>query len=286
MLTQSVGVIGQRLVVAFCTILYVTFAARGGKLAYATAVLDELRKTPWNAAMEQRLAEHPYVLSAEDGTLTLAQRRAFVLEQFSIQRQDAASFASLAGHASFAPATLLGAKVPPCAACATNASQRLFQYLAEGEVYASSLLIDQAVALGLDDAGLAAHIPTPQAQAYPRQWARLARSSSHAAGAAAAAINFPAWGHMCARVRTALASGAYGAVSERELGFLGYFAEPIPDLEARVAAVLIEEAGASDAEAIAAAVRRQQQAELAFWDAIYAPREEGREGYYNEYYEG
>jgi hypothetical protein len=239
-------------------------------LASTIVMLRQLRESPQNREMEQKLEFHPYVLRAEAGALTLAQRRAFVEEQFSIQRSDAASFARLAGHQQFAPRSLLHAVVPPCADCTTNASSQLFQYLAEGEVYAFSLLMQQAAALGLSAASLSAHVPSARASEYPRLWAQLAQEGQRAAGAATVATNFPAWGRMCGRVRAALASGIYGNVTTAELGFLDYFAEPIEGLDGMVAAVLVQEAGGvAAAQPLEAAVRRQQQAEVLFWDAIY-----------------
>ena len=247
--------------------------SRPQALTTAGVTLESLRSTPWNVEAERQLENHPYVRAAESGALTVAQRRAFVLEQFRIQRSDAASFASLAGHPAFNPATLMGAVVPPCAKCATNASSSLFQYLAEGEVHAFSLLIGQARALGLDENALAAHIPSERAQEYPRLWAELARTGARAAGAAAVAVNFPAWGRMCGRVRAALTGGLYGPMTERELGFLAYFSEPIDNLDEMATAVLEQESGTwSDDGSIAGAVRKQQEAELAFWGAIYEAR--------------
>ena len=106
------------------------------------------------------------------------------------------------------------------------------------------------------------------AQGYPSYWARLALSQQRAAGAAACAINFPAWGRMCGRVRAALASGLYGRVSADELAFLNYFAEPIPGLDDMAAAVIVQEGAGYDD--LVVAVRLLQEYEALFWDAVFA----------------
>mmetsp|Transcript_65334 Transcript_65334/g.108511 ORF Transcript_65334/g.108511 Transcript_65334/m.108511 type:complete len:271 (-) Transcript_65334:86-898(-) len=269
MVIQSLSLPVEKALCITCTLLiYVLLVKLQAFGNDATQTLARLRGEQWNLDSERRLRFHPYVLAAEAGTLTYAQRRAFVMEQYSIQRSDARSFAQLAGHEDFKPLTLLHAVVPPCPDCSERASSRLFQYLAEGEVYAFSLLMDQARALGLNETSLAAHMPSEQAQQYPQHWSELARSGQRAAGAAAVAVNFPAWGRMCARVSHALISGLYGKVKQSELGFLEYFAEPIEGLDGMVEAILEEEAVSVDV--LIAAVRRQQEAEVSFWDAIYS----------------
>ena len=72
-------------------------------------------------------------------------------------------------------------------------AKSLFQYLAEGEVYAAPLLLKHAAALGMNEADLASYSVTPRGQGYPAHWARVAQFSQHAAGAAACAVNFAAW---------------------------------------------------------------------------------------------
>ena len=52
-------------------------------------VLTRLRAEPWAIKAERQLEDHAYVRAAEAGTLTLAQRRAFVGEQYSVQASDA-----------------------------------------------------------------------------------------------------------------------------------------------------------------------------------------------------
>jgi len=163
----------------------------------------------------------------------------------------------------------MGATVPT-AVPPVGAASSLFQYLAEGEIYAAPLLLAHASALGMSEADLASYPVTPGAQAYPAYWAHISLFSQHTHGAAAIAVNFPAWGRMCSRVAAALASSLYSNISSAELGFYRYFAEPIEGLDEMVNAVLAEKP-ASYAD-ISTAVRLIQGYELLFWDAVYATR--------------
>ena len=120
------------------------------KIFSAKESLARLRREPFALATEQRLANHTYVLAAEACTLTLAQRRAFAGEQYAVQLSDARSFAVLAGHVAFQPASLAGVQPPPPIAADSGADSGtgLFQLLLEGELYAAPLLLRHAAALG------------------------------------------------------------------------------------------------------------------------------------------
>mmetsp|Transcript_10095 Transcript_10095/g.26142 ORF Transcript_10095/g.26142 Transcript_10095/m.26142 type:complete len:286 (+) Transcript_10095:43-900(+) len=235
------------------------------------ALLERLRAEPWLSAAEVKLDNHPYIIAAESGLLTIAQRRAFVGEQYSIQMSDARSFAVLAGHKAFVPERLAGAKVPSAVRHpASGGREDLFQYLLGGEVYAADLLLAMAKQLGLSEEQCATWPITAQAQAYPSYWARLALSRERAKGAAAVAVNFVAWGRMCRRLYAALASlpAIYNASAD-ELAFIGYFGEEMPTLD-DMAVEVLSEAACPSYEGLATAVRLVQENELAFWDAVFA----------------
>lgn len=113
------------------------------------------------------------------------------------------------------------------------------------------------------------------AQAYPSYWARLALGSQRAAGAAACAVNFPAWGRMCQQLLGALEKSDAGKVGEKNdldkaLAFIKFFATPIDNLDEMAAAIIMqeEEITLSYAE-ISEHVRLLQGCELMFWDACY-----------------
>jgi hypothetical protein len=236
-------------------------------------IIQKLRKESFNKNTEGKLESHPYLKAAEDGTLTLSQRRAFAQEQYFIQVSDATSFAFLAGHKNFSPSTLSGATTPdPLSADHESGTVDLFQFLLGGEVYAAPLLLSYAKSVGLDEASLQAanseYRISAKAQAYPSYWARLALSGQRAAGAAACAVNFPAWGDMCRRLSEALSDGDYGyaGADDEGLAFINFFATPIEDLDL-MAAAIIEEEGTSYEELVET-VRLLQEYEIMFWDAI------------------
>jgi hypothetical protein len=171
-------------------------------ISFYLEILDRLRNESFNLETNDRLSTHPYLIAAREGTLTLAQRRAFVGEQYSVQYSDACSFAKLAGHENFRPKSLSMASVPSAPTTITNneSSEKssngenneiqpdIFQFLLGGEVYASKLLLDHANSVGFisgeDESDLRRYTVTAKAQAYPSYWARLALAGNRGAGAA------------------------------------------------------------------------------------------------------
>jgi hypothetical protein len=245
-----------------------TNGKEGSSHSQGQQILDRLRSEAFNISTEAALASHPYVKVAENGELTMKQRRAFVQEQYAIQHSDAISFAFLAGHKSFVPLSLADAVLPDPAI--GRSADDLFHFLLGGELYASKLLLQCAEKLGIDESSLQCHQTSPIAQAYPSYWARLALSGKRAAGAAACAVNFPAWGKMCKRLVEALGNPengyGYDGVDDPALGFINFFATPINNLD-DMAVMIIEEEGVSY-EDLLEPVRLLQQYELLFWDAI------------------
>mmetsp|Transcript_48661 Transcript_48661/g.146679 ORF Transcript_48661/g.146679 Transcript_48661/m.146679 type:complete len:242 (-) Transcript_48661:186-911(-) len=235
---------------------------------FAHGYIERLRQEKFNKETEKKLEEHPFIKAAESGTLSLAQLRAFALEQYAIQLSDATSFASLAGHQGFVPTTLAGISVPqPTTNAAKTSIPDIFQFLLGGEVYAAPLLLAFAEQLGLDEQVLKSHDTNALAQTYPSYWARLALTGRRAAGAAACAVNFPAWGGMCKRLREALAKSEDLGFRDNSLSFIEFFATPIENLD-EMAAAVIEEEGISYEELIEP-VRLLQEYEVMFWDACY-----------------
>ncbi|KAG7368504.1 TENA/THI-4/PQQC family protein [Nitzschia inconspicua] len=257
-------------------------------------MLERLRKEPFNQTTNKALASHPYLVAAKEGTLTMAQRRAFVGEQYAIQYSDACSFAKLTGHDHFHPATLLTASVPkpPTTTTTTttigtnkvgnnnNHDDDLFQFLLGGEVYASKLLLVHAQSVGFDtEEAIQGYPITARAQAYPSYWARLALTKQRGAGAAACAVNFPAWGNMCAEIALALKTRPEYGYSfsidgdedrQSSLAFIDFFATPIDNLDTMAATIMMQER--TTYEDLVTVVRLLQQYEVMFWDAIYDAR--------------
>lgn len=259
-------------------------------------IIERLRQEEFNLKTERKLESHPFVLAAEAGTLSLDQRRAFCYEQYAIQRSDAISFASLAGHTTSGflrpDQSLTHAIVPNEVTPSTNSNnnnaddtattnQDLFQFLLQGEIYASSLLLKHAIMLGFqDEVSLAKYSRTNSnslAQAYPSYWARLALEGNRAAGAAACAVNFPAWGRMCQRLYDAEVASAVASSSTTPtpnepplegMDFIKFFATPIRNLD-EMAAAVIDNEEAVKYDTLVYHVRMLQEYEVLFWDAIY-----------------
>uniref|UniRef100_A0A7R9W6J9 Thiaminase-2/PQQC domain-containing protein n=1 Tax=Pseudictyota dubia TaxID=2749911 RepID=A0A7R9W6J9_9STRA len=243
----------------------------------ARSYIDRLRNEDFNLETEKRLESHPYVLAAESGSISHAQLRAFATEQYAIQLSDATSFATLAGHVGFAPSSLVGITtpepVPTVAAVKATATHPpppdLFQFLLGGEIYAAPLLLAFADQLGLGEEALKSAHRSAVAQAYPSYWSRLALGKKRAAGAAACAVNFPAWGRMCGRLAEALAKYEdLGFSDKKSLAFIEFFGSPIESLD-DMAASIIEEEGSSYEELLEP-VRLLQEYEVMFWDACYS----------------
>jgi hypothetical protein len=275
-------------------------------------IIDRLRNEAFNVETEQRLENHPYVKAAEAGTLRMAQKRAFCREQYAIQRSDAISFAHLAGHRGFRPKSLTGVEVPSSKAARPDDDDDddvsdLFQFLLGGEVVAAPMLLRYAAHLGIDSesklrnntSSSSLSLLSPLAQAYPSYWARMALDGSRAAGAAACAVNFPAWGRMCARLyhaeeeETSKGGGGGGEDTQQQqhhLDFIKFFATPIENLDQMAAAIIDKEDWCNDDdddddeaaiiiiddyyEEIKEHVRLLQEYEVLFWDAIYEAKDD------------
>lgn len=244
-------------------------------------IIQKLREESFNRETERRLQSHPYLKAAEEGTLTLSQRQAFAREQYFIQLSDATSFAFLAGHRDFTPYSLTDVSVPeqPNIIAGSPHGIDLFQFLLGGEVYASSLLLAYAKSVDLEENDLrspaqSGYQLSPNSQAYPSYWARLALSGKgRAAGAAACAVNFPAWGEMCRRLLEALGREGeggkykYAGVDDEHLAFIKFFATPIEELDQMAASIIETEETSYDD--LVEPVRLMQRYEIMFWDGIF-----------------
>ena len=251
-------------------------------LSFYLEMLEQLRTESFNLKTNEALATHRYLLAAKEGNLTLAQRRAFVGEQYSIQYSDACSFARLAGHENFRPPSLAGASIPTRPTRKQDegkdeALPEIFQFLMGGEIYASQLLLNHAKSVGFGDDGeesLRKYAVTAKGQGYPSYWARIALAGNRGAGAAACAVNFPAWGGMCAELSESLKTRpeyGYDAMDDEttssSLAFIDFFGTPIEKLDEMAATVMMEEnVSYSDVTTV---VRLLQEYEILFWDALY-----------------
>lgn len=231
-------------------------------------LIRRLREEKFNVEAEQKLLSHPYIVNA--GKLTLAQRQAFCFEQYAIQRSDAMSFAALAGHSDFRPDSLTGSTAPPAVKFNKNTGEKdFFQFLLEGEIYASPMLLEHAKSLGIENEEALADRSkrSSLAQSYASYWARLALDKQRAAGAAACAVNFPAWGRMCQRLYD-----SFDDDNKTGNDFIKFFATPIENLD-EMAAAIIDEENNVNYEDMKYHCRMLQECEMMFWDAVYGTKD-------------
>src|SRR5437867_2471703 len=121
-------------------------------------LLDELRGEL--SEVEEQIRSHRFLRALGEGRVSRELLAAFAGEQLAIITGDRRSFALLAARFPEPPAG------------------ELFLSLAEGEGRALELLRAFAAAVGIDEATLRAHEPTPGAQAYPAFVAWLALNGS------------------------------------------------------------------------------------------------------------
>jgi len=210
-------------------------------------LLDELRRDL--AEVEEQIRSHRFLAALEEARVPRERLAAFAGEQQAIISSDRRSFALLASRFPAPPAG------------------DLFLSLAEGEGRALELLRAFAAAVGVDEEALRTHEPAPGSQAYPAFVAWLALNGSRSDASLALLANLAAWGANCGRVAEALRV-RYG-LDDEAVAFFRFFADPPPDSEQRVLAVLDEGLGAGDSPTRAERAARLLQAyELLFWDTL------------------
>jgi thiaminase len=202
------------------------------------------------AEVAQEIRSHRFLAALDEGRVPLERLAAFAGEQNAIITSDRRSFALLAARFPMPPAG------------------DLFLSLAEGEGRALGLLRPFASIVGADEEALRAHEPAPGAQAYPAFVAWLALNGSRSDVSLALLANLAAWGANCGRVAEALRA-RYGLEEEEAVAFFTFFAEPSPDSEQRLLAVLDDGLGVGDSSVSARRAARLLQAyELLFWDTL------------------
>lgn len=208
---------------------------------------DELRREL--SAVEQQIRSHRFLAALDEGRVPRERLAAFAGEEQAIIASDRRSFVVLAARFPEPPAG------------------DLLLSLAEGEGRALELLRAFAAAVGVDEAGLRAHEPAPGAQAYPAFVAWLSLNGSRSDMSLALLANLAAWGVNCDRVAMALRA-RYG-LDDDAVEFFTFFAEPPPDSEQRLLAVLDAGLASGDDPVRARRAARLLQAyELLFWDAL------------------
>ncbi|CAK9059543.1 unnamed protein product [Durusdinium trenchii] len=146
--------------------------------------------------------------------------------------------------------------------------RKFLDFFRAGEEFALGEHQKMCSMLGLSAESLEDHVPHPKCQAYPSCFCTILTLHSPLVAAAAFHVNFPAWGQMCGILRDSLILH-YGYQKE-DLGFLDFFAEPIPQLREMVEEVF-SAAGAEEVSyaQLRRSVRLLQDYELLFWDGIW-----------------
>eukprot|EP00928_Gymnodinium_smaydae_P057406 TRINITY_DN40656_c0_g1_i1.p1 TRINITY_DN40656_c0_g1~~TRINITY_DN40656_c0_g1_i1.p1 ORF type:complete len:325 (+),score=55.19 TRINITY_DN40656_c0_g1_i1:44-1018(+) len=216
-------------------------------------VLTWLRGRAFNRRTEERLANHPMVVAADSGEMPLEAVELVLLEEFSIETSDIRSMAMALGrHGDI------------------QAAADFFQAATDSDATARKKLLEMAAVLGMSQAQLEAYVPMPTAHAYTAYLAELSNYGGMGVIAAGFAVNFPAYGRMCGRIRDALIKN-YN-ICESDVGFLSWFAAPLgPDYDASATAVIA--AGRKRGETlceIERGVQLLQAYEQMFWDSVWA----------------
>ncbi|MEU4178063.1 hypothetical protein [Streptomyces sp. NPDC026589] len=143
----------------------------------------------------------------------------------------------------------------------------LFLSMAQGEGEALRLLLDFAAALGMDEKRLAAHEPSPLAQAYPAYLTQTALHGTQSDMALALLANAGESGRHYARAADALRSRC--GFSDVSVGHFLYFADTPQELLDQAAAVLREGLARGDdpTEALRTA-RMVHGYEALFWSSL------------------
>lgn len=215
-------------------------------------VLPWLRAQAFNQRTERALQNHPLVAAADAGTMPLEVVKLILSEEYSIEKSDLRSMAAALARHGDAPA-----------------SRDFIQQSVDSEAVALQKLVAMAQVFVLSEEALSAYEPMPIAHAYSAYLAQLSNYGGAAAIAAGFAVNFPAYGQMCGRIRDALVA-QYG-YSQEDVSFLSWFAEPIPGYDDLAEKVISE--GMLRGEQlceIKESVRLLQGYEILFWDAVWA----------------
>jgi len=215
-------------------------------------VLPWLRAQAFNQRTERALQNHPLIAAADAGTMPLEVVKLILSEEYSIEKSDLRSMAAALARHGDAPA-----------------SRDFIQQSVDSEAVALQKLVAMAQVFVLSEEALSAYEPMPIAHAYSAYLAQLSNYGGAAAIAAGFAVNFPAYGQMCGRIRDALVA-QYG-YSQEDVSFLSWFAEPIPGYDDLAEKVISE--GMLRGEQlceIKESVRLLQGYEILFWDAVWA----------------
>ncbi|HET8563555.1 MAG TPA: hypothetical protein VFM35_06760 [Candidatus Binatia bacterium] len=214
----------------------------------ARALFDEICRDL--EPVHDRLLQHPYIQSLENGQIGRDKLRLFAGEQYAIIGSDLRSAAYLVNRFGASP------------------SRDFFLGILQGEKAAWDALLVFASGVGLTQADLNVHEPLAGAHAYTCYMAWLALYASDAEIAAAYLVNFPAWGQNCGRLSRILKE-RFG-LKQNEVAFFDLFASPPGTFEANALAIMQQGLDrGTDPRLLSRAARLLQAYELMYWDTLY-----------------
>jgi len=217
-------------------------------MVHARALFDQIRRDL--EPVHQRLLQHPYIQSLENGQIGREKLLLFAGEQYAIIGSDLRSAAHLVNRFGASP------------------SRDFFLGILLGEKAAWDALPAFASSLGLTEADLRTHEPLAGAHAYTCYMAWLALYASDAEVATAYLVNFPAWGQNCGRLSRILKERF--ALKENEVAFFDLFSSPPATFEANALAVMQQGLDrGTDPRLLGRAARLLQDYELMYWDTLY-----------------
>lgn len=219
-------------------------------LAVAKEAIERIIADEDIVRMTAKLAHHPYLISAEEGRLSVEQQLCFAMEQYHMTRSLSQSIASLANQGGnsldtdvssaefvLGPGDTLAATEAPTSEEALEESRinpqiDLFDYFFAGEVDASAeLLVQLRALLGCNDVAclmraVKNYKPVPGALAYAEFVDKLASGGGRAEAAVAFAVCFPIWGGLVQRLSK---SRMCAVDTAAEKNFLAHFSARLGD---------------------------------------------------------
>ncbi len=217
-------------------------------MVQAETLVEQIRRDL--QPINEKLVQHPYFKSLEDGRVPREKLRFFAGEQYVTIGSNLRSVAHLISR------------------CDRPAVRDFFFGVLQGEKAAWDALLVFARALELDEADLDAYEPLPGAHAYTCFMAWMALYGSEAEVAAAYLVNFPAWGHNCGRLSRILKE-RYG-LGATDVRFFDLFATMPATFESDCLSVIQQGLDrAQDPGRVGRAARLLQAYELLYWDALY-----------------
>ena len=208
-----------------------------------SSFLNEVRSSL--APFNKSILEHPFIIEAEKGTLSLERIKRFVKNQNYIISHDVRSLAFMISRS------------------IRDEELEFFDSVYKGDAQALPLLRRMAQSSGLKIIDLETYVPIPEAVSYAHYLTFLAQFATPGEQTMALVVNLPVWGSNCNRLSKALRE-KYGI---DETSFLDLFAQPITEAEKAAESVINCYLDMKDE--MKRVAKLIQGYELMFWNGVY-----------------